>query len=130
MSDHPWITEGARVAEYKRNYSTNDSVTFTTIERLTATQIVLANGAKYRRDRLTPVGEKRDAWSGGTELKRADDPSVRDVLVRVRLDRMFSSINEVRRKTGFQDSAGKVLEALAAVEQVVADTRRAIEAQQ
>lgn len=130
MSDHQWIVEGARVAEYKHNYSTNDSITLTTIERLTATQIVLANGNKYRRDRLTPVGEKRDAWSGRTELKPADDLAVRDVLIRVRLTRMFSNIDEIRKKTGFQDSSGKVLETLAAVEQVVADTRRAIEGKQ
>ncbi len=71
----PWIHEGAQVVLYRHHFS-GGSVRFTTVERLTATQIVLADGSRYRRDTLREVGRHYE----GPQLLAADDPKVVETI--------------------------------------------------
>ncbi len=73
MSDTDWITEGAEVAILTGGFA-GDVVNFTTIERLTATQIVLASGSRYNRKTMRQVGAS-SAWRFD-RLMPADDPRV------------------------------------------------------
>jgi hypothetical protein len=56
-----WIQVGARVAEYTDG-RVDGTVTLATIDRLTATQVVLSNGNKYNRATLRQVGANRSGW--------------------------------------------------------------------
>ena len=53
--DRDWIREGAKVALYNPGIG-GSTVRFTTIARLTKTQIVLDGDIRYRRDDLSRVG--------------------------------------------------------------------------
>jgi hypothetical protein len=121
MTDTSWIAEGARVAEYTQ-YAIDAHVTLTTIERLTATQIVLANGNRYNREKLRPVG-----GSGRTELLPATDSQVLGVLARRQIKLVGHVVHELTR-----NGAGRrVEEALSILDQIqvaVDEARRAIAA--
>lgn len=93
-----WITTGAPVAVIG---SRRNRVDFTTITRLTATQVILSDGSRWRRpdDRtanpheLRPVGHTSDWWT--PRLRRADDPEAQAIAatnavndLRGRLDRL------------------------------------------
>ena len=59
-----WAVKGANVAEYYTPTFGPPTIVFTTIDRLTATQVVTVNGHRYVRDHVTsdggllPVGRK------------------------------------------------------------------------
>lgn len=92
MSQTPdWIVPGAQVAQYTR-----DTVTLTTVERLTATQIVLANGCRYRKDYLRrEVGDK-DAWRS-RQLLPATDGRVRRALAGNALGNLVHDLDRLLR---------------------------------
>jgi hypothetical protein len=117
--DADWVTEGAHVAEYHwRSYE--PTVTLTTAERLTATQIVLANGHRYRRDTLRPVGNHH----GGSELLSAGEPRVRDALARAQLRSVSNKVgNLMRNHKGGVDA---VLATLNEITEAVEAARSAI----
>jgi hypothetical protein len=56
MTDTGWIVEGAEVAKVT-SHGVRATVMVVTIERITATQVVLSSGERYRRDTLRPVGK-------------------------------------------------------------------------
>jgi hypothetical protein len=79
-ADTCWQTEGTAVVEYDspRWYLDPPTIIETTIAKITATQIVLANGHRYRRDWLRRVGASaRD----GFRLLPADHPSAAGAVV-------------------------------------------------
>lgn len=87
-----WIVEGAEVAEYTRRDLAYGLVTLTTIERVTATQIVLANGRRYNRARLRPVG-----GDYSVELRSAADPTVVGALAAKAACTLRASVDELFR---------------------------------
>lgn len=105
MTDKPlpdWITIGATVAV---NSSGMGRMTYTlhTVERLTKTRIVLANGQWFHRDTLK--GPQGSGWSVTDRLADPSDPQVALSLLRQqcstlhgRLDKAFQKMpDEVRR---------------------------------
>lgn len=68
MTVPDWLTEGAEVAEWL-----NSSVyEFTTVKRITATLVVLANGSRFKLGApLRKVGEKASALGNNTDLRPA-----------------------------------------------------------
>lgn len=94
MSETPdWIYEGAEVAQY---ISVGDVTTLTTVERLTATQIVLANGRRYRKDYLRrEVGDK-DAWRTRVLLP-VTDQRVRRALARGTMSELVHDLDQLLR---------------------------------
>jgi hypothetical protein len=84
-TDTTWIQAGAPAALYRGHGRDDGSrVTLVTIERLTAIQIVLDNGVKFRRDTLTMVGHRYS----GLELLPVDD-------LRVRRDQAFRRVIDI-----------------------------------
>lgn len=98
-----WIVEGAKVAEFSWHGS-RSRVALTTIERLTKTQIVLANGNRYNRDRLRMVGDNVYR----KELMPADDQRVRDVIAAEAVGRFAFAVHDLLRRS----PAGDVSSAL------------------
>lgn len=65
---------GDRVAEFQYGFSGDGRVQLTTVERLTATQIITATGARFRRDSGYAVGGSR------TQLLAPDAQQVRSAI--------------------------------------------------
>lgn len=87
-----WIREGAKVAVlFTGRMSTG--VRIDTIARLTATQIILADRGRFRRDTLRAVGEASQTWSTEhSELRRTDDPDVIDARAAIRVRNLEAAI--------------------------------------
>ena len=69
MSDKEWLASlkpGDKVAKSRGNWSRSYDIA--TVERLTATQITLSNGRKYRRDSGYEIGGAGYARSYLTEI--------------------------------------------------------------
>jgi hypothetical protein len=116
-TDADWITEGAKVAEYTRK-GANARVSFTTVERLTATQIVCANGARYRRDTLGIVG------GGRAELAHPAEQRVVHVVAAKELSSLRHRVDQMcKDHSGYPEA---VLLTLADIEVAVAKVRTAI----
>lgn len=117
-TDTDWITEGATVAEYSRR-DVDARVAFTTVERLTATQIVCANGRRYRRDTGGIVG-----GDGRTELAHPSEARVVNVVAAKTLSSLRFHVDQMCK-----DHAGRaeaVLMTLTDIELAVAKARTAI----
>jgi hypothetical protein len=78
MTDPDWLIVNAPVAEM----GDRRTVSMTVVDRFTRTQVVLANGNRYRRDRLTR--HTGDAWGPTYRLVPADDPRVLEILAKER----------------------------------------------
>lgn len=109
MGSTDWVTEGAQVAIYSVAYYM-PRVTLTTVERFTATQVVCVNGARFRRDTGSSVGE------GRAELRPVDDPQVRNVYARQRLSDLRHHIDTLTKSV--VDANGGVNETLAALDKI------------
>lgn len=83
----PWQVPGARVALLRRRGPNEHSVTLTTIEKVTATQLVLADGSRFRRG-PNPVQDATSTGASATHLVPADDPRVARALWRQEADRL------------------------------------------
>lgn len=91
--DQDWIVPGAQVAQY---VSVGDHVTLTTVERLTATQIVLANGSRYRKGYYRrEVGDK-DGWRR-RQLLPITDERVRRALASGAMSNLVSELDKLLR---------------------------------
>lgn len=120
---HDWIVEGAAVVELTRRYS-QVSAHRATVARLTATQVVLDNGNRYRRKNLRRVEGEDGSWTHH-EIVRPNDKSALDAMatdlvrrLNLRLDRL------TRNRIGM---AG-VSECLDAIEAACANVRAQIAA--
>lgn len=118
MDTPDWVIEGARVADWG-GYGFSRSVSITTVVRLTATQIVCANGKRYRRDTLRGLGD-----SYRSELLPLTDPQVVNDLGRQRLSSLRHEID--RLCAGVGRGVESVLVVLDQIEQAVAAARKAI----
>lgn len=122
QTDTDWIVEGAEVAEYNSRGYSGGTVRLTTIARLTATQIVLANGNRYNRERRRPVGDS----SYGKELLPAGDERVLETLSRDQFTEMSRTVEDILRAV--RNGKKARLDALNEIETAVAEARAVIEA--
>ena len=122
MPDQDWITEGAAVAEYTQ-HTVTAHVVLTTIERLTQTQVVLANGNRYNRRTLRQVGA--GSWDR-TELMPAGAREVRNSLAGKHLSHVAQRVHELAK--GNRGGVDAVLSVLDQIEQAAQRARAAITA--
>ncbi|MDG4783290.1 hypothetical protein O7614_26890 [Micromonospora sp. WMMD961] len=116
--DRSWVVEGAAVAEYSNGY--NGSVALTTIERLTKTQIVLANGRRYNRGSLRLVGNYY-----GAELLPAKHRSVLDVLAQTAFRNLAQRVWSLDKS--FRGDRDAALANIRRIEEMAAEARNNIE---
>lgn len=83
------------------SYAYESQVTLTTVERITATQIVLATGSRYRRDTGRQVGAQ-SAWERSTDLCRLDDPRVVTARVQAATRRLLRAVDQAARSGRLQ----------------------------
>lgn len=120
MTDLPdWIAVGRQVAVRDASHW-NDRTTVHTVERLTATQIVLDNDARFRRDTLHAVG------AGLGQLLPLNDPAVVRARVNNRLERLRRDLDQML--TANRSLANDPLGLMERVEHRVAETRASITA--
>lgn len=110
----PWAVEGAAVAVYTTGRSSAD-VLLTTIDRLTATQVVCANGFKFYRDTSHPFGHGLAQVGNyyGSQLLPAEDEQVRAVLAQREFHELRVNIDAV-----FRAGAGRFDTMLAALDRI------------
>lgn len=125
-ADTDWIREGGRAAVYTSDTGKFVSVRLVTIKRLTATQILLEDQTKWRRNTLRRVGDSdQSGWSTRkTELIAPDDQRVRDGHAIVYASNLRHTIAGYAKPTDIETA----LTLLDHIEQAAADTRRRIEA--
>lgn len=121
--DQSWITEGGKTAVYDTGGYGGARVRYATITRITATQIVLDDGARYRRDSLRAVGERRTSFGGHTELRPVDDDRVRDVAAR---EWVQATVRRVAEAGADRSTVSGALAFLDEVERLVTQARSAI----
>jgi hypothetical protein len=114
-----WIREGAKVALCKAGWSA-PIIRFATIAKLTATQIVLDNGDRYRRDDLRKVGG--DGYNDPS-LVSVDDPRVKDGVARRRRRNAIHAVKVAAGGLSADHDAEAALAALDAIEDAIAKAR-------
>jgi len=115
VADLNWVQVGAKVASMGHT-----SLSITTVEKITATQIVLANGSRYSRN----TGRKVGATAYDThELLPVDHPRIRDRRIRAQIRQLGHKVDELCLGIKSSDEAASVL---AEVEKAVAATRKRI----
>ena len=117
-----WIVPGAQVAQYS---ASDRLANLTTIEKLTATQIVLANGCRYRRDTLMEIGQ--DRWRR-FELLPANHRRVRQVLASEEVSSLTHLLAELLRVRSASATPADMLAMLdQAAEKITAARQRVAE---
>lgn len=126
QTDTDWIREDAQVAVVVFDLGKPTSVRVTTVERLTATQIVLKGSpTKFRRNTLEPIGDRSGAWSTQTRaLLPVNDPKVIAARTVIRVRNLQRTIAGY----GTPNDIDSALAVLAQIEQAAADTRARIDA--
>lgn len=127
-TDQPWVTKDAAVAVYY-NGGFQSSVTPTTVERLTSTMVVCANGAKFYRYKLrdsyrtgvTGLQRVGDAW--GCQLLPADDPRVRAVLAQDAFRSLTYKIEKIFKGSPHRGEAPEMLSVLDEMNRLIAEAR-------
>lgn len=118
MTTEEWIKPGMEVAEYFPSRHTTARVNITTIERLTATQVVLAGtNRRYRRESLRPVGRIGSSWEPQPYLLRTDDEDVHNALAAAAVGDAIYAIDLAKRaaKVRNAEGAAKLLSELAGI---------------
>ncbi|MER7280573.1 hypothetical protein ABT369_39650 [Dactylosporangium sp. NPDC000244] len=117
MVDTSWAAEGSIAAEFDRRY-TDSRVSFTTVERLTATQVICASGNRYYRQDGRIVGGQR------IEILPVENQAVRDTIAREQVEqlrfRLYETCKDVR------GGEAVMLAVLDQLEQQIAAARAAI----
>lgn len=109
---------GDRVAEYDTGYP--NRARLTTVERLTATQVVTASGGRFRRDTGYLVGDKR-AYTG-TRLLLPDDSQVLRAIATATLSGLRYSIDRALKDA----KPGEALSTIDKIEALVRTARAQI----
>lgn len=118
-----WIYEGAEVAQY---VSVGDMVTLTHVERLTATQIVLANGSRYRKDYLRRTVGDKDVWRTWELLPRSDT-RVRRALASSTMSTLVRDLDGLLRVRDRSAGTADLLAKLDEAADRITDARAAVE---
>jgi hypothetical protein len=117
MTDTDWLIPGAEVAEYPRD----QALTWTTVEHLTATLVVLGNGSKYRLPDLRRVGEKSSAY-GKSYIRPGAE--IRAQLVRAIPRNVAAVVMQAADRHSWDgDDVGEVLDAM---QVAIDDARRTL----
>lgn len=130
-TDQPWVTKDAAVAVYYSG-GLQASITLTTIERLTSTLVVCANGAKFYRHKLrdsygtgiTGLQRVGDAW--GCQLLPADDPRARAVLAQDAFRSLSYRIQNIFKGSPHRGEVPDMLGTLDEMNRLIADARAKI----
>lgn len=118
MTTEEWIKPGVQVAEYFPSRHTIARVNITTVDRLTATQVVLAGtNRRYRRESLRPVGRIGSSWEPQPYLLRTDDEDVHNALAAAAVGDAIYAIDLAKRaaKVRNAEGAAKLLSELAGI---------------
>jgi len=86
--DPEWIKVGGDVAEFQ-----GDRCMVGKIARITATQIILERGSRYRRSTRVEVGEGRYG-----KLRPLTDPNVQQARARKAVSEAFAEIDQLQRQ--------------------------------
>lgn len=99
MTRPDWLVPGAEVAEFSPRRQTHGGhIETTTIARVLARDVVLANGHRYNADRLSK--SNGSTWDPPTVLLPADDPKIARAREANRLSRTASvAIAEAEKLT-------------------------------
>ncbi|MFD6636729.1 hypothetical protein ACFWDN_13000 [Micromonospora chalcea] len=117
--DRSWVVEGAQVAELSWS-AYGDYARLTQIQRLTKTQIVLAGGRRYNRERLRPVGEGYYR----SQLVPANYPRVQNALAREVLRNLVREVEALGKN--FKGGRDEVLAQIDRVAELAAIARRQV----
>lgn len=117
MPNTSWIAEGATVAEYDARHMDN-RVTFTTVERLTATQIICATGNRFYRETGRIVGGDR------IELQPVNNQGVRDTVALRQVEILRWQLSDMCKDVRGGEAA--MLAILDQLEQAIAEARAVI----
>lgn len=117
-----WIEVGSRVAEYTSGNPS--SVEFSTVTALTATQIVVGGGRRYRRKDGGLVGESRHSWAGNTELLPPDDEAVVRQASRQILTRILGTVRDITKEA--KPGVDGAEQALVGIEEACLSARAAL----
>lgn len=113
---------GQRVAVYQ--HGAIEHVKLATVERLTATQVVLDNGRRFRKDGSEVGRSSRGVWSTTwTELRPVDDPQVWAARARQAVAQLVYRIGEKQRTL---NGEGATLALLDYIERETAAVRAAV----
>jgi hypothetical protein len=125
-TDPDWIQPGATVAEY-RSHIMSAHVDFTTVEKLTATQVVCANGSRYRRDDSDDAHRQglRAVGSGRDILLPSSHPDVLAAVAAAALRELRGQVDRMLRD--FRGDATVALATLDEITAAVAATRTVVE---
>lgn len=114
-----WVKVGGKVGEEEtRGWS--HSLGVTTVERLTDTQVVCANGNRYRRSDLHRVGTYG-------KLLPVTDRRIVESLAAKRVYSTRRAVDRVLGKCGDRSDVSEMLAALAESARLIAETRARIE---
>ena len=116
---HEWLIAGAEVAVLTVGGTGPDRVELAVVERLTKTQAVMADGARFSLRRLDEIGVERGTWSSHRELAHKNDDRVKRIAA---VQRQRQSVDGVRsalergigasRKGDWQEAEAEILVAL------------------
>jgi hypothetical protein len=125
MTTTNWAEKGATVAEY-RSYTNAAYVNFTTVNRVTATQVVCASGNRYRRDDsdTAAVNGLRPVGGGEDWLLPPDHRSVVNAVAANTLAELRRTLNELLG--GYRRDVDAALATLDEVAAAVAAARTTI----
>lgn len=118
---------GGQVAVYEHYTAVGDRVTVRRVERITATQVVLEDGARYRRADGQQVAA-RNPYGPWSELRPLDDPQVRKVAAGQALSRLAQRVATLAEEMPRTAGPEEVLAALRAIEHRAAKARQQVEA--
>lgn len=119
-----WIAAGTKVAIFRDSYSGDGSYTTAIIDRLTKTQIVLDNGQRFNRERLTLIG---GSSYSAPMLKPLTDPKVVQANVSVQFREVINLVDDLAREHRNGRRKGET-EVLAMLDEIVQAARAAREA--
>lgn len=114
MRTTDWVEAGARVL-----VETRYNIKSETVERVTKTQIILTNGARYRRADGYPVG-RSGSWNA-ERIQNPDDPAVHERYRRWRAERARATTTyRVETLMSYWKKTGEASHAREAVELITA----------
>jgi protein-arginine kinase activator protein McsA len=118
VNDTSWVKEGIACAEVSGQHGYG-YVTFTIVERLTATQVVCASGNRYRREDLRKVGGEYTE-----HLCPTDNRHVRNICAQRALRTLRNEVDKLLKDVRYDEADS--LAALDHIERLVAETRATI----
>lgn len=119
-----WAAKGATVAEYLSRGPWGTKARLTTVERVTATQVITANGRRYR---ATGTASRwhglPEVGSGHYELLPPDAPDVIKALTGTQLESVFRAVHALERDHSHHPQKRDPLDVIREIERLAAAAR-------